>query len=121
MWFMGRIRQLCNGAIIMLKYTKYKATVTPVLGSVTWVTHKIAGEVISYHVKPTTASTSYYFKALDADGLLIYESTNPMTGEMAESSNHEIVNDVLTLSLTGCSANEPFTIIIRVLLDGGQR
>jgi hypothetical protein len=105
----------------MFKYYRYKATVTPSSGSVTWATPKLVGEIKSYHIKPATATTVYNFSIVDPDGLVIDESSAPLTGELTSLSNNIVINEILTCTISGATADEVFTVVIRVMVDGLNR
>ena len=90
-------------------------------GTVTWATPKLVGEIMSYHIKPITGTTQYNFVSKDPDGLIILESATTQTGELAEYPNKEIINEILTCTISGATVNEAFTIIIRIMADGVNR
>ena len=98
----------------MFKANIYRDEVTPSSGSVVWVTPHLHGDLVSIHVKPTTATTYYSLKIQDANSHTIFESEPTQKGDMDISYDGEVLNDILTCTLSGASADEVFYVSLRI-------
>jgi len=105
----------------MFRYIKYKAIVTPSGGSVAWNTNHLTGDLVSIHVKPTTGSTTYTFTVVDPDGLDIYSSEAGYAGELSESYNNEVIDEIMTCTISSASVDEAFTVVLRFRVDTQNR
>lgn len=100
---------------------KYKTQVTPVSQSVAWNSKLLVGDLVSIHIKPTQATTSYKLKIQDADGFLIYCTKTVRTGELTATYDGEILSDILTFTLSEVTVDEPFDVCLRFRYDMRNR
>lgn len=101
----------------MLKPQIYHREATPSSGSVSFNTHHISGEILSIHVKPTTATTSYKINIVGKNGLKIWESETDGVGEIGEIGQtimNRVVDEVCTVAISSSTVDEVFDIEIRV-------
>jgi hypothetical protein len=106
---------------IMTRTFKYKTQVTPSGGSVVWNSDLLTGDLVSIHIKPTTDTTVYKLKIQDADGLLIYCTVDSRTGELAASYDGEVIDDILTFTLSDVTVDEEFEVVLRFRTDVRDR
>jgi hypothetical protein len=98
----------------MYKLTKYTLLITPVSGAVSWNTDHFHGDLVSIHVKPTTATTQWFFKITDPEGLEIYSSIPVVEGEMNDEEISKAINEICTCALSAATVDEVFRVTIRV-------
>jgi len=100
----------------MNRLSIYKRLATPVAGSVVWNTPLFQGDIVSIHIKPTTATTTYGFNILGVNGLILFDTGNRLTGEYSISGGIDSCGEIMTCGITDSSVNEEFTIEIRIRL-----
>ena len=101
----------------MIRYPQYKTSVTPAGGSVAWNTRHLTGDLVTIHIQPTTDSTTFKFKMLDADGLQIYCTVTDRTGEITLSYDGETLDDIVTCTIYDASVDEVFLVKFRLRSD----
>lgn len=105
----------------MFRLAIYRRKATPSSGSVTWNTPHLQGDIISIHIKPTTATTTYTFQILGVNGLVLFKPDIEIVGELAQSFQADSCNEIMTCSITSASADEEFIIEIRVRIYENAR
>ena len=101
----------------MIRYPKYIVKVTPVGGTVAWNSPHLSGDLVSIHVKPTTPGNKFRIQITDSEGVLIYKTNQLYRGELTQSYDGEVLDDILTFAISEAVIDEEFTVIIRLRVD----
>jgi hypothetical protein len=100
----------------MARLLVYKRIALPVAGTVSWNTPLLQGDIVSVHIKPTTATTSYGFNIVGVNGLKLFETGVDVIGELMQSFQADSCNEVMTCTITDATVNENFTVELRIKL-----
>ncbi len=94
---------------------KEVTTVDAPAGTASFNTRHLHGDFIAIHVKPATTTTTWKMSIVGYNGLAIWDSKQPETGEQNVILwALTAVAEVLTVNITDASVNELFKIELRV-------